>query len=368
MITGRGEAGMMNSKRVLQVLTFLLGGTFSLAITMLTLTAVYFYTVSAFHYGKSVGQSLVTDGDDRDVTITLPEDATVREVAAILADSGVIGNALIYTLETRLNGIDGGFVGGTHVVNTSMDSNRLNAVLRSKAESTDVRITILEGFNIADIGRYLENREIIESADLMAALADEVFHYGFLDDIPLDQINRYEGYLFPDTYFITPNADAREIINKMLTRFDQVYNIERQARAQELGLTMHEVVTIASLIEKEASTNDDRYKLSALIHNRLALDMPLALDATVVYVLDKRRDRLTAADLRVDSPYNTHVHKGLPIGPIANPGEASIDAALNPPDANYLYFLLVDAETGEHFFTDDYDAYMAMRAQLAADE
>jgi UPF0755 protein len=167
-----------------------------------------------------------------------------------------------------------------------------------------------------------------------------------------------EGYLFPDTYYVSAEPTPDEVIGKMLTRFDDIFTDEYEQRAAELGLSVDEAVTIASIIEKEVSVDTERPLVSQVIHNRLELGMELEIDATVLYALDKRPDRLLYADLEVDSPYNTYAYGGLPVGPISNPGADSIHAALFPEEGNYLFYVLQDPETGVHFFSDDYQEHL----------
>lgn len=340
-----------------RALNFLIGGAFSALITVVTACFVYTFAETGFEYGKNLAESMTAEKPPLDVEIVLEDGATIDDAARQLKAKGVIENALFFRLESILKGSDDAFEGGTFIVNTSMDSNEINAALRRAAEtSTDVRITIMEGYSIANIADYLENKEIVTAEEFIQACGAGGFEYKFLENVP-ERENRLEGYLFPDTYLISPNADADEIINKMLTRFGEIYDAECKARAEELGLTMDEVVIMASIIEKEVKIPEERAKVSAVIRNRLAADMPLQMCSTVVYVLDKPKNRLTEADLKVKSPYNTYVNAGLPQGPVGNPGQACILAALNPEDSDVLYFVLTDDEEGSHLFTSDYNEF-----------
>jgi len=144
----------------------------------------------------------------------------------------------------------------------------------------------------------------------------------------------------------------------MLTRFEDIYDAETRAKAAEMGLTMDEVIIIASIIEKEIRRDDERELAASVIFNRLNIGMKLEMDATVLYALGVNKDRLLYADLEIVSPYNTYMYHGLPAGPITNPGKACIDAALNPAETNYIYYVVKDSETGEHFFTSDYNEFL----------
>src|SRR5699024_1249560 len=162
----------------------------------------------------------------------------------------------------------------------------------------------------------------------------------FLQEIPKDQ--SLVGYLFPSTYEVYKAADEREIINKMLARFEKIYNDQIKDKIDELDLDLNEIVIMASLVEREARKEGERALIAGVYYNRLDIDMKLQCDATVQYALGKRKDRLFTSDLKVDSPYNTYLHHGLPIGPISSVGEASIKAALYPEDSDYLCYVARD--------------------------
>ncbi len=149
----------------------------------------------------------------------------------------------------------------------------------------------------------------------------------------------------------------------MLVRFEDVYFTNYSTLAEEEGLTMDEVIIRASIIESEVMYQGEREKVASVIDNRLNISMPLQMCSTVQYTLDKKRDVITLEDLEIDTPYNTYKYSGLPIGPISNPGEDSIRAVLNHEDTDYLYFVLKDQITGEHFFTSDYNEFLSAKEQ-----
>jgi UPF0755 protein len=212
---------------------------------------------------------------------------------------------------------------------------------------------------VRDIAVYLESLELMTADEFIEAAETHDFNYGFLYGLPVSERRyRLEGYLFPDTYYVSADPTPDEVINKMLTRFDEIFTNEYRQQAEDLGLTIDEAIIIASMIEKEVSVETERPLVSQVIHNRLELGMALQIDATVLYALDKRPDRLLLTDLEIDSPYNTYKYGGLPVGPISNPGADSIRAALFPEEGNYLFYVLQDPETGVHFFSDDYQEHL----------
>jgi UPF0755 protein len=350
------------NKQALDLVKYLLGMIFNAAVFVLVIWLIYSFTQESFDMGKAFAVAFVSERESREVEITIPDGATIDEVALILYESDIISSPLMFRLEKMLKGATDDFEGGTFTVNAAMDTNQLMAALRSQGnDSQDVRVTILEGLTTRDIGVVLEAAGIIEEAGDFVRAADETdFNFYFLHNLP-ERPNRLEGYLFPDTYMFAPGSDPRDIALRMLNRFDYIFTWEYFERADELGLTLDDVITIASIIEKEIRVPEERALASAVIHNRLKLGEPLGMCSTVQYVLDKRRDRLLYEDLEIDSPYNTYIHAGLPLGPISNPGLACIEAALWPADVDYRWFVIRDEETGEHYFTNNYDDFLRAR-------
>lgn len=345
-------------KRVLDLLKYLLGMIFNAAVFIFVAMMIYSYTQKSFAFGKDFAAAITAERAPREVEIVLRDDATIDEVADILYENGVISNALVFKLESVLKNTDSDFEGGTFLVNAAMDSIELMGALRSRAVATqDVRVTILEGYTTRDIGALLENSELVSAEEFSEACNKSSFNYSFLDGLPKRE-NRLEGYLFPDTYFFAEDSDPEDIIVRLLNRFDEIYKWEYYERARELGLTMDEVIIIASIIEKEIRVPEERALASAVIYNRLERGEALGMCSTILYALDKRKDRLLDEDLQVESSYNTYIYPGLPEGPISNPGEACIIAALYPADVDYLWFVVKDEETGEHFFTNSYDEFL----------
>jgi len=206
------------------------------------------------------------------------------------------------------------------------------------------QVTIPEGYAARQIAELLEEKGLIDQKRFMALLQDRqvVRQYG-VDGPSL------EGYLFPDTYRLVKGLREEAIIGLMTERFTEVFGSAERARAKELKMSIDDVVTIASLIEREAMADEERPLISSVFHNRLRLGMPLQSDPTVLYGLSRFSGKLTRANLQAPSPYNTYLHRGLPPGPIASPGRASLMAALYPATSRYLYF--VSKNDGTHVFS-----------------
>ena len=353
----------MNVRKFLSVFGSVIFSSVSVLITVGTVYLLYNQTLSAFGYGRELGASMSSERDEKEIEVVFSRPTSIDEAAIILERHGVIENATIFRIENLLNGNREVFQEGTFLLNASMDSNQIIAALRTVI-SDEIVITIREGFTIRNIGDYLEREGIVTAEEFRYAVEHGSFNHSFLQNLPAREENRLEGYLFPDTYFIAPGESAERIISRMLSRFEQIWRGELELLAMEQGLTMDEVIIKASIIEREARLPEERALVSAVIQNRLNIGMPLQMCSTVAYVLDRPRARLTYADLETDSLYNTYIHPGLPIGPIANPGVASIRAALNPADVNYLFFVLYDQDTGQHYFTNNYNSFLRVRALL----
>jgi UPF0755 protein len=313
--------------------------------------------------------------EEVEVQFTVTEGESADNVYERLEKEGVIGNALMFRLENILKSEDTDYKPGTYALSTNMTTSKINSILRQDPENTDITILILEGYSIKDIATYLtangvipepetdENGVPMEEDTFTWASHDHEFKYRILEGRTPGR-HWLEGYLFPDTYRIRSDMDpphtADSIINKMLTNFEDKYYSKFGQQAAENGLTMNELITIASIIEKDFPRADERSKGAAVIYNRLGRGMNLRMPSTLLYALDEkvRLDRLTADNVNVNSPYNTYRTPGLPPGPVCNPGEACIQAALEPEEGDLLYCVLIDEENYRHFFTDNEEEYL----------
>ena len=241
----------------------------------------------------------------------------------------------------------------------------LNDILKSLENNLDninlVKITIPEGYNVEEIGAKLEESDFCSKEEFI----DAVNNYQLPDFVEEKDKTRYnlEGFLYPDTYLIKKGTSAEDIITVMLERFKTVMSEVKE----EIKLTlddseMYDVITIASMIEKEARVDEDRPLIASVIYNRLNEDMKLQLDATVLYSLGYHVETVLNRHLEVDSPYNTYKYKGLPEGPICNPGIESIKAALQPAESDYIYYILEN--DGSHYFTNSYDDFLNKKKEL----
>ena len=333
-----------------------------LGVFCLILVLCYYVGQKAYNYVYNIAnQPSEAERSVKEVNITVEKGATTKDIAKILEENGLIRSSLLFELKSRYFKYDGKFKEGEFSLSTNMSEEEIMEILATQgAQAEGIWFTIPEGYTIKKIAETLENNKIVTQDEFMEALKETKYDYDFLSEIP-ERSNRLEGYLFPDTYEVREGADAAEIVSKMLNRFDEIVKPEYYKRAQELGYTMDEIIIIASIIEQEAKLEEERPRVAGVIYNRLESDIPLQMCSTVMYALGKRKDRLLYKDLEVDSPYNTYLHGGLPVGPICNPGEASIKAALYPEEHDYYYFVLMDEETGEHVFTSTGEEHNAAK-------
>lgn len=306
--------------------------------------------------------------DDQGNTKTV-YDADMGQISQLLKDNGLIEYKWLFNLFAAFTHKDSSMAPGTYELNTTMDYSALlrNMGSRSAARTT-VQILIPEGYTVEQIIQRLAENGVATESELKDAAANYDFDYDFLDDSTLGQENRLEGYLFSDTYEFYQNTDAQSVLNRMLYNFQtRIYDNEQVdqavlAQAEADGYSLKDILTIASIIEKETD-GKDQTSISSVIYNRLneggGTNGYLQMDSTIYYITGDFSTALTSDDLAIDSPYNTYLYKGLPAGPICCPGITSINAALNPEDTDYYYFYLGD-DGSTHFF-NDYDEFVAFK-------
>lgn len=307
----------------------------------------------------------------KEIKISIVGGASTKDIAKLLKEKELISSPEIFILKAKLGNYDGSFKKGDYSLNTSMSEAEIMEILKAGAKAqNDIVFTIPEGYTTAKIANKLEKENIIKSKEFIEAINNEKYDYDFLAGVPNRDV-KFEGYLFPDTYYFRENITPEEIVSKLLSRFGEVYNDDYINYGRQKGVTMDYIITVASIIEKEAKLDSERARIAGVIYNRLDEGMPLQMDSTVNYAfelkngLDSDRDerKVTLKDLKIKSPYNTYENVGIPIGPICNPGKSSIEAALFPEHNDYLYFVLKDAETGEHVFTKTLEEHNIEKAK-----
>ena len=317
--------------------------------------------------------------DTTDIVFEVKSGNSLTRVANNLEAAGLVRNRSVFKYYADFLGFGQKIQAGTYVLNRSMTISEIAERLTAGDGTPLVRqITIIEGWTVQDIAAYLKREGIIADEEAMLSLCrtgNDYTAYYYIADVKTtknasQRLYALEGYLAPDTYEIYTSATVNDIIKKLLSQTEAVFRDEWHTRAEELGMTMDEVITLASMIEKEAKTGDFT-KVSAIFHNRLKTGMTLGSDVTIKYVTGTTRMSLNSSDLNVNSLYNTYAHKGLPLGPICNPSAAAIEAALYPDESfvaeKYLYFCSKDPNTGELYFSKtlaEHEAAVSIYAPL----
>lgn len=295
-------------------------------------------------------------GNGREIMVDIPKGIGTEGIAQILKDEGVIRHKLVFRVYEKLDG-NNLFQQGGHLLGAGQSYRRIIKKLTSSPEvGVDETVTVLipEGFEAWQIAEKLAKDGLVDEKEFLRLLDEGEFEFDFVNKITRRE-NRLEGYLFPATYEILVGESERDIINRMLDAFDK-----RIVPLYEQSGTSHsldEIVTMASLIEREAANDAERGKVASVFYNRIKLDMPLGSCATVQYIIKERKDILSNSDIKIKSDYNTYINKGLPIGPIASPGEASVRAALYPENTDYLYFA-ARADGSENVFSRTGDEHL----------
>jgi len=298
----------------------------------------------------------VNESDNSEIEVIIPSGSTTDDIADILIENELILNKLVFKLIAKDLGYDTKFKAGTYHLNQSMDNKEIiEMIAKGDVYIETVTFTIPEGFELVQIVDRLESSELIDKDKFLNELVNGEFNYKFLEFINRDTM--LEGFLFPDTYKVEIGASEHEIINKMLNKFDLVFKNEYYDRLKEIDMSLNELITLASIIEREGKLDSERATISSVFHNRLDINMKLQSCATVQYILGERKEVLLFSDLEIDSPYNTYLYYGLPPSPIASPGEISIVAALYPEETEYLYFVTKEANDGSHYFSKTFEEH-----------
>ncbi len=317
--------------------------------------------------------------DTRDVIFTVESGNSLTRVAGNLETQGLIRNRSVFKYYADFMGFGQKIQVGEYALNKAMTMQEIAQQLTmGDGKPIVTTVTVIPGWTVEDIARKLAEDGVIQSADAFLSLCRtgaEYNAYYYIADVLASasaQQRKYalEGYLAANTYEVYTSATAGDIVKKLLSQTEAAFTEQYHARAESLGMTMDEALTLASIIEKEAK-NADFTKVSAVFHNRLAQGMALGSDVTVKYASGVSRMSLTSADLAVESPYNTYKYKGLPPGPICSPSPDAIYAALYPDETyrtgNYLYFCSKDPDTGELYFSrtlQEHEAAVAIYAPL----
>ena len=285
--------------------------------------------------------------------ISISPGMTVEQLAEKLQQGRIIRSAWAFRMLAWLRQANIKLYVGDYQLAQTMSPEDIINVLRKGAEFT--RVTIPEGYTTDQIIALLVQKGVGSKEEFTKVITDDVFSYPFLQGAPKG-IHRLEGYLFPNTYYIYVKTSPHAVIDLLLQQFAKELTPEAQKQLVTMKLSIPQWVTLGSLVEKEAVKESDRPLIASVILNRLKINQPLQIDATIQFLLGTPKPKLYDKDLQIPSPYNTYLHKGLPPGPIANPGDASLQAALYPAQTDFLYY--VAKKDGYHVFAKTYAEHL----------
>ncbi|SEO33961.1 UPF0755 protein [Amphibacillus marinus] len=329
------------------------------------IAVLFFGGRSAYRYVMD-GLAPADPNNTEMVNIEIPLGSSSSTITSMLEDEGIISNGRLYRLYMRVNNVSG-FQAGEYQLSPSMTLDEISEILQSGSIMQDAlfTVTIPEGRNIEEIAGLYETHANIDAEEFIEAMLDETYIQELIDLYPnllgdeiLQDDVRYplEGYLFAATYpFYEQNPSIDTVVRSMLDKTEDVLLDYYSVINERKDFSVHEVLTFASLVEREARNEDERKLIAGVFYNRLEEGMRLETDPTVLYALGEHRGRVLFADLEIESPYNTYHVFGLPIGPISNFGESSLNAVLEPTETNYLFF--VAAPDGEIYFSENFDEH-----------
>jgi UPF0755 protein len=309
-------------------------------------------------------------GEERTFIVSQGEGAV--SIASNLKKEGLIRSEYFFKLYSIFSGARDSFRSGSHTLSPEMNIKEITAELTKKIYlRPEERVTFIEGWNLRDYAKILEEKDLIDSDSFFSLVGEPLIDYRLKggDFYPRDYSNIFsfleskplhyslEGYLFPDTYNFFTDSDPDDIIIRILRNFDQRLSSEMRKEIDRQGKSIHEILTMASIIEKEVRSVDDMRIVSGIFWNRIRSGQALQSCATLAYILGINKAQYSYEDTRVNSPYNTYINRGLPPGPISNPGIRAIEAAIYPENTSYNYFL-TSSITGETIFSRTYEEHV----------
>ncbi|MEE0509638.1 MAG: endolytic transglycosylase MltG [Peptococcaceae bacterium] len=332
------------------------------AIVLLVCMAIV--VVAAVQFGRN--WVLPANADDTQlVEVEIPAGTPVSEMGDLLEEQGIIRSANSFSLYVRLKGVAGNLQAGVHDLAPSMTLEEVVETLQQGAEEAGlVKVTVNEGLTIDQIGDVIDESTRYSKQEFLDLMSNQTFLEQLVQQYPIltDSYNnanvRYvlEGYLFPATYDMTSDDTLESLVTQMVDKTNEVLS-KYQADINASPYSLQDIMSIASLVEKEGVTTEDRKLIAGVFYNRLEAGMPIQSDISVLYALGTHKEVVTYDDLQVDSPYNLYLNTGLPPGPFNSPSEDAIVAALEPTDSDYLYFY-ANIKTGEVFYTSDYEQHL----------
>lgn len=307
---------------------------------------------------KEADYEAVNPGSTQEVILEIPSGSTTKSIAALLLESGVIKSDKAFIQKVKDLGAASDLKAGKYAFSQSMTVEEIvNSIAKGTVYSERVKVVVPEGYEVRQIVDKLVEAGLAEKDALLSELESGDFDYEFL--VSVDRSHLLEGFLFPATYQFAKDITEHEIVNQMLKAFEQNFDQAYYDRAKSMDMSIEEVITLASIIERETKKPEELKVVSSVFHNRLKKPMRLQSCATVQYILGERKEVLSIKDTQIDSPYNTYRNDGLPPAPIASPGKAAIEAALYPDTTPYLFFVTTNNGDGSHYFSKTLEEHNA---------
>ena len=324
----------------------------SFVLVIFICLAVYYFNVN-----------LAVSGTGQDRFFTIAKGESVKQISQNLFEQKLIKSKFYFEIYIWLTKKQAKFLAGEYALKSNMNIKEITDVLTSgQVVNREKTIKIIEGWKIADINKYLVSNQYLSDDSFLKLASTKISAWpfampkpDFLNNVPMSA--NLEGFLFPDTYRIFNDAKAEDVISKMLDNFGNKHDENLRAEIKAQNKTIYEIVTLASIVEKEVSQPEDMKIVAGIFLNRLKSNQALESCATLAYVLGVNKTQYTAEDTMVDSLYNTYKYRGLPPGPIANPGLAALTAAIYPESTDYNYFLS-RPDNGETVFSKTYDEHV----------
>lgn len=343
----------------------------SIILVVLVILALAAFVAGSNYYNQQL-QPVEPEAVDNYRLIEIPSGANAALIGELLYEAGLIRNQQVFQFYVRRHSLGHRFIAGIYNLSPSLSVEQIvEKLISGEIYAETIWFTIPEGFTVKEIAQRLEERGLVESAEFLDFAREP--STGILERFPyLTTVTDpgveflLEGYLFPDTYEVHPESGVEEIVALMLSRLEQIITAEDLQRIDQLNSSLHEILTIAAMVEREGRVDHERPLIAGVIYNRLEIGMLLQIDATIQYALGETKEFLTFKDLEIESPYNTYLFGGLPPGPIAAPGAASIRAALYPEASDYLFYNYKYDGSGEHYFSHTLQEHLENVARAEA--
>ena len=305
----------------------------------------------------------VNSSNTNPVDVTIEEGSSLSSISQTLKEKDLIRSEFAFKVYAKITGKASDLKAGYYSFSQSQSAGDIVSIMMEGSNSDTATVTIKEGLDLNRIGDTLEEQGIFTKEEFLNEIKNNADYYrkkyDFLSSVPKDREYILEGYLFADTYNIYVNSTPRDLIEKMLDRFDQEYTDEYKKRTKEMGKTIDEIVTMASVVERETILDSELATVAGVFYNRLDKGMMLQSCATLQYIYKDYQFSFTESQKNIDSPYNTYKYKGLPAGPISNFRASALKAALYPADTDYLYFCTKNDGTGASAFAKTYKEHEA---------